>query len=287
VTLHATTVEVVGPWSLRTSKGFWEGFTPTAIAPDGDPNALHARFVSEHDWTPVTAHVTQHGAAARIELSGDGDLNAAAEQTARFLSLDVDGTDWPGVADRDPIIATAQRALPGFRPCGFHSPYEAASWAVLSQRTRMHEAARVRRELIARHGSAGAFPAPADLIRAIESGQLVLAGRKAEYLIAVAHAALNGVLHGPSLRALSEDDARGQLLAITGIGPFAADLILIRGANAVDVLPRAERRLDAEIDHLYGPGVTLADVSHAWRPFRSWAAVYLRALRGERMHDMS
>jgi DNA-3-methyladenine glycosylase II len=287
VTRHVVTVEVVGPWSLQTSRAFWEGFTPTAIPPGGDTHVLHARFVSEHDWTPVTAHVSQHGAAARIELSGDGDLDVAAGQAARFLSLDVDATGWPGVGDRDPIIAAAQRALPGFRPCGFHSPYEAAAWAVLSQRTRVPEAARLRRELIARHGADGAFPSPADLIRAVETGGLVLPGRQAEYLVAVAHGALNGILHGPYLRGLPEDDARARLLSITGIGPLAADLSLVRGANAVDVLPRAERRLDAEINHLYGPGVTLADVSDSWRPFRSWAAVHLRALRAERMHEMS
>ncbi len=287
MTRHVATVEVVGPWSLRTSKRFWEGFRPTAISPGGDPDVLHARFVSEHDWTPATAHVTQHGSAARIEVSGDGDLDAAAGQVARFLSLDIDATDWPGVGDRDPIIAAAQRALPGFRPCGFHSPYEAAAWAVLSGRTRVPEAARLRRDLIATHGVDGAFPAPADLIRAVETRGLVLPGRKAEYLAAVAHAALNGMLHGPYLRALPEDDARDQLLSITGIGPFAADLTLIRGANTVDILPRAERRLDAEINHLYGPGATLADASGTWRPFRSWAAVYLRALRGERMHETS
>ncbi|WP_220093650.1 DNA-3-methyladenine glycosylase family protein [Flexivirga caeni] len=275
-------IEVVGPWSLRTSRGFWKGFTPTAISPSGDPGVLQTRFVSEHDWTPTTANVTQHGSAARIELFGDGDLNAAAEQVASFLSLDIDATDWPDVGDRDPIIAGAQRALPGFRPCGFYSPYEAAAWAVLSQRTRVPEAARLRRDLMAIYGAHGAFPAPADLIRAARTGELVLPGRTAEYLVEVAHAALDGVLHGPYLRALPEDEARGQLLAITGIGPFATDLTLIRGTNAPDVLPRAERHLDAEISHLYGPGVTLAEVSETWRPFRSWASVHLRALRGQR-----
>lgn len=31
----------------------------------------------------------------------------------------------------DAVIAGAQ-ALPGLRPCGFHSPYEAAAWSVLA-----------------------------------------------------------------------------------------------------------------------------------------------------------
>ncbi|WP_035855816.1 DNA-3-methyladenine glycosylase family protein [Cryptosporangium arvum] len=276
-----TTLEVVGPWSLRTSKRFWEEFAPAALPSGGDPDVLDARFLSEADWTPVSARVTQHGSTAGLELSGEGDLDAAAGQVARFLSLDVDASGWPAVGDRDPVIAAARRALPGFRPCGFHSPYEAAAWAVLSQRSRVSDAARLRARVIAEHGRDGAFPAPADLIAAIEDGRLTVPGRKGEYLVAVARAALGGLLYGPELRGLPEDDARARLASITGVGPFATDLILIRGANAVDVVPRAERRLDAEIVRRYGAGVTLGDVADAWRPFRSWAAVHLRALAAE------
>ena len=284
---HTLSVQVLGPWSLRTSKRFWEEFTPTAIAAGGDPDVLSARFMSEHDWTPVSARVTQCGESAQISLSGTGDLAAAAEQVCRFLSLDVDARAWAAVGDRDPIIATAQRALPGYRPCGFHSPYEAAAWCVLSQRTRVPVAARVRRDLIVAHGDDGAFPAPDALIRAIDAGELDLPGRKPDYLRAVAEAALTGLLNGPRLRTTPEESARRELLTVTGIGPFAADLVLIRGANAQDVLPRAERRLYAEISYQYGPESLLEEVAERWRPFRSWAAVHLRALREQRTREMS
>ena len=243
--------------------------------------------MSEHDWTPVSARVTQRGESAQISLSGTGDLAAAAEQVCRFLSLDVDARAWAAVGDRDPIIATAQRALPGYRPCGFHSPYEAAAWCVLSQRTRVPVAARVRRDLIVAHGDDGAFPAPDALIRAIDAGELDLPGRKPDYLRAVAEAALTGLLNGPRLRTTPEESARRELLTVTGIGPFAADLVLIRGANAQDVLPRAERRLYAEISYQYGPESLLEEVAERWRPFRSWAAVHLRALREQRTREMS
>ena len=283
---HTLSVQVLGPWSLRTSKRFWEEFTPTAIAAGGDPDVLSARFMSEHDWTPVSARVTQRGESAQISLSGTGDLAAAAEQVCRFLSLDVDARAWAAVGDRDPIIATAQRALPGYRPCGFHSPYEAAAWCVLSQRTRVPVAARVRRDLIVAHGDDGAFPAPDALIRAIDAGELDLPGRKPDYLRAVAEAALTGLLNGPRLRTTPEESARRELLTVTGIGPFAADLVLIRGANAQDILPRAERRLYAEISYQYGPDSVLEEVAERWRPFRSWAAVHLRALREQRTREM-
>jgi len=74
---------------------------------------------------------------------------------------------------------------------------------------------------------------------------------------------------------------------VKGLGPFAAELVVARGANAPDALPRHERRLDAEIADRYGPGHTLADVSQAWRPYRTWAAVHLRALRESRTGEIA
>lgn len=61
---------------------------------------------------------------------------------------------------------------------------------------------------------------------------------------------------------------------------------MIRGANAPDVLPRRERRLDAEVAERYGSSASLDEVADNWRPFRSWAAVHLRVLREERTHEI-
>ena len=72
-----------------------------------------------------------------------------------------------------------------------------------------------------------------------------------------------------------------------GLGPFAAELVVVRGANAPDALPRHERRLEAEIVHCYGPGRSLEEVSEPWRPYRTWAAVHLRALREARTHEIA
>ena len=74
---------------------------------------------------------------------------------------------------------------------------------------------------------------------------------------------------------------------VKGLGPFAAELVVLRGANAPDALPRHERRLGAEIGERYGPDRTLAEVSQAWSPYRTWAAVHLRALREQRTGEMT
>jgi DNA-3-methyladenine glycosylase II len=284
---HTTMLEVLGPWSLDTSKAFWEGFAPAALAPadvgaQAGSGTLDTVFVGEADWQRVAARVTQHGDTATLTLAGPGDLDAAAIQVGRFLSLDVDATGWPEVGARDPVIADAQRQLPGFRPCGFHSPYEAAAWAVLSQRVQIRQAAKMRHDLVARHGDDGAFPTP----RTLRGLSLGLPGRKDEYLHAVAEAALDGLLDGAALRALPAAEALARVQSVKGLGPFAAEHVVIRGCNAPDILPTTEGRLLAELVELYGADRTVDDIADAWRPYRSWASVYLRSLREHRTHEI-
>jgi DNA-3-methyladenine glycosylase II len=269
---HRVEVAVQGPWSLATSRAFWEGFTPSAL-PQREGEALRATFLVEGEWRRASVSVTQRGATAVLELTGAGDLDLAAAQVCRFLSLDVDGRAWPEVGSRDPVIMQAQEELPGLRPCGFYSPYEAAAWSVLSQRIRVSQAARLKAELAVD----GVFPAPA-VLRSLE---LDLPGRKPEYLRAVAEAALDGLLDAVTLRAMKPAAAVLAVQQVKGLGPFAAELVVLRGANAPDAVPHNEARLTDEVRERYGR--PLAEVSEAWRPYRTWAAVHLRVLRERRL----
>lgn len=280
---HAVDVEVLGPWSLATSRAFWQGFAPAALSPQGAAQQLRTVCCVERDWRRAEVVVAQAGGTARVVVTGDGDLDAAVAQVCRFLSLDVDARGWSDVAGRDPVVADAQARLPGLRPCGFHSPYEAAAWSVLSQRIRIVQAARLRDDLVGRHGDDGAFPAP-EVLRNVD---LDLPGRKTEYLRAVAEAALEGRLDGAALRSVDPDEAMRAVQQVKGLGPFAAELVVLRGANAPDALPQHESRLAAEVTERYGPDRALEEVAQAWRPFRTWAAVHLRALREQRIRETS
>lgn len=273
MTSHSVRRKVLGPWSLTTCREFWEGFAPASLSDQTVGSELRTVFRVETDWSRATTRVTQAGETARIEVSGQGDLEAAAEQVARFLSLDVDARRWPDVGKRDAVIADAQGQLPGLRPCGFHSPYEAAIWAVLSQRIRITQAAKLRETLIRDRGDHGAVPAPKELAGL----DLDLPGRKTEYLRAVAEAALDGQLDSVTLRSLDPVHAIENVQQIKGLGPFGAELVVLRGANAPDVLRSHDQRLNAEIVERYGPGHDVEEIAQQWRPFRTWATVYLRA----------
>src|SRR6266516_2992559 len=103
-----------------------------------------------------------------IAESGAADPARAWAQAARILSLDHDATGYAALGERDPVVGELQRASGWLRPVLFHSPYEAACWAVISARLRQPVAARVRDRLAAEHGGAvrvegtefTTFPAP-------------------------------------------------------------------------------------------------------------------------------
>ena len=46
---HVAEFEVLGPWSLGTSRLFWEGFTPAALAGGPVGPGLRTVFCAEED----------------------------------------------------------------------------------------------------------------------------------------------------------------------------------------------------------------------------------------------
>jgi DNA-3-methyladenine glycosylase II len=107
-----------------------------------------------------------------------------------------------------------------------------------------------------------------------------LSARKVEWLHGVARAALDGRLDSTHLRALPAEHALANLRELPGIGPFSAELVLLRGAGAPDHFPRHERRLQRAMRDLYGLNETRPDelnqIAENWRPYRTWASVLVR-----------
>lgn len=179
----------------------------------------------------------------------------------------------------------------------FYSPYEAAAWASIGQRIRITQAAAIKTRICEQLGervsvgtvSMAAFPAPARL--AAVDAIAGLTSRKVEQLRALAQAALDGRLHPARLRSGPHEERLADLQLLPGIGPFSAELILVRGAGEPDHFPEHERRAqeamrracslphDASLDEL-------RDIAARWRPFRSWVCVLLRTWLEEQNGDI-
>ena len=283
-------LEPLGPYSLRQSGEFigaWHEVPSDGTSPDGH---LHLAFLTDGGWIPAAACVTQDpGGLVHAQVYGDAPLDAVRRQTARILSLDVDGRGWPAVGDRDPVVGRLQAMFPGFRPVNWANAYEAAAWSLISTRISMRQGQgikdRMSRELgpsVDVHGHRlYCFPGP-DVLARLESFK-GLFGRKVEYLNLLGQAALAGELDTEKLRAMPRDEALAALKRFKGIGEFGSQLVRLRALSAVDEVPTAEPRILEAVATAYrlnhAPGVRdLEEIAEGWRPFRMWVAVCLRRI---------
>ncbi|MDQ6941655.1 MAG: DNA-3-methyladenine glycosylase 2 family protein [Candidatus Eremiobacteraeota bacterium] len=283
-TRRAFTIVPEGPFSLREAATFgfgqrletsWDGVMRLAFCVDG--------YAEQ-----AGVEVRQDDRGVHCIVSGGADLDAVRRQVARVLSLDYDGAAFAHIGDRDPVIARLLAAAPGLRPPLFYSPYEAAAWAVLSVRRVPKQMDTVRRRLSEAHGAifelagerVAAFPTP-DQLLVVDAFPGISADRLTR-LHGVARAALDGLLDVSRIHALGPEAALEDLQRINGIGPFYSALIVIRASGFADVLPRDEPKalaLAGELYGLSGPATTeqLTEIAEAWRPFRTWAVVLIRA----------
>jgi DNA-3-methyladenine glycosylase II len=281
------TIHPDGAFSLRESAEF--GFGQRHAIPFHGTMRLAFCVDGYRDHAGVAVTQDEHGVHG--EVVGTAPVAAVRAQTARMLSLDIDAHGYEAVAARDPVMAQALATAPGLRPPLFHSPYEAAAWCVLSLRWNARQASAVRERFSRAHGRelevAGermaAFPTPEQLL-AVGSFPGI-PEVKLERLHGVGRAAANGELDAEQLRHEDPDAAMARLRRIPGIGPFSASLILVRGSGVSDVPVDREPRLAETVGRLYGlPGpasaAELARIGEAWRPFRTWVAVLLRAAGG-------
>jgi DNA-3-methyladenine glycosylase II len=283
----AFALEPLGDFSLRAAARFWRGFTPGSQSGLDAEGHLHMAFPVEGSWATAGVCVRENDNTVVGRVYGDVDIGVVRQQTARILSLDVDGRGFSDVGRRDPVAAKLQQRYFGLRPVCFYSAYESATWAMMSQRIRMQQAAAIKARLTQTYGEAvsihgqpmRAFPGPQTLVGLQEFAGLF--GSKVANLRAIGNAALAGDLDSAYLRSLPEAQALALLQGLPGIGPFSAQLILLRGAGHPDFLTLEERRFRAAATRAYGLDHEATDddlrrISEPWRPYRTWMTFLLR-----------
>lgn len=274
------TLPVPDGFTLDAAAEFADGFPGTRT--QQSRGELSVAWALDGDWRTVRVTLRHHGDEIYGEVDGahpSRELTIAARRDLeRILSLDVDGSGFTALGHRDEVVGGLQDQFPGLRPVLFFTPYEAAAWCVIGHRIRMSQAATVMQHLGDTLGEQGAFPSPAAL-SGLTAPVRGLSETKVTQLRELAGAALEGSLDRDRLRATDYDHAGTALRDLPGIGPFSAELIVIRGVGAPDALPHHEKRLLAatrEAYHLPGDA-DITEVTQAWRPYRAWVALLLRA----------
>jgi DNA-3-methyladenine glycosylase II len=281
-------IRPLGPFSLAAAQDFATGFAPGIGGGAVASGSISMAFPVEGTDTSaaVDLHQREDSVVVGRTDAPSSLLDAVQRHAARSLSLDHDGTDWPTVGERDPVMGRLQRERGYLRPVCFYSAYEAATSFVIGQRISMRQSARVKQWLGEQLGDRPtvdghelvAFPRPERLLEV--STVPGLSAKKVGWLHGIAQAALDRRLQTESLRSMARDEALASLRSLPGVGEFTAEAVWLRGCGVVDELPSSEPVSLRAAEQLYErPNLSRSDfevLAEAWRPFRMWATVLLR-----------
>jgi DNA-3-methyladenine glycosylase II len=179
------------------------------------------------------------------------------------------------LADRDPALGkvVAEHGLPDF----WHRPASFATLVlfVVEQQVSLASAKAVFDRMHAALG--GITP---DTLLSADPEVLATVGltrQKQRYVLLLAAAVDDGSLDLPALADRSDDEVRRQLLGLTGIGPWTADVYLLSALRRADMWPVGDRALQVGVGEVLELPETplplaLEALGERWRPLRAVAA---------------
>lgn len=215
-----------------------------------------------------------------LELVSLRDTAVAVGRCRRLLDLDADPVAITEVLGADPILGPYVAAAPGLRLPGQADGFEVAVRAIVGQqvsvagaRTILGRYAKaygtpVELELATKHGLTHAF-ATAEAFAEAAPVDLGMPKARGRALIGLAQAVADGKINlDPGA---DRDAVREDLLALPGIGPWTADYIRMRALADPDILLETDLIVRRTLDALGIDG----QQAQRWRPWRSYAAMYL------------
>ena len=215
-----------------------------------------------------------------LELEDLRDTAVAVARCRRLLDLDADPVAIADVLSSDPVLTPLVTAAPGLRLPSQVDGFEVAVRAIVGQQVSVAGARTVlgrfavaygrpvQLELAVIHGLTHAFATPEALAEA-EPTALSMPTSRARALIGVAQAVADGKIDlDPGA---DREQLRADLLELPGIGPWTADYIGMRALADPDVMLETDLIIRRVLDAY---GLTAGDTER-WRPWRSYAAMYL------------
>jgi DNA-3-methyladenine glycosylase II len=216
-------------------------------------------------WHEGGIHRVFDGVEVRIEPADGGvevapESDMAADQVRRYLGAPFDLESFAAFAQGDRVLARLVRELRGFRPPLAPEPFETLVTSITAQQVSLHAAFAIRNRFIEAFGErrdrAYAFPARERLANVAmqDLTPLGFSRRKAEYVIGLARSDVDL----GALSTLTDDEVKGRLTALPGIGEWTADWFLARHLARPDAWPAGDLGLRKAVLHFYGEDDTRA-----------------------------
>ncbi|WP_179475128.1 DNA-3-methyladenine glycosylase 2 family protein [Mycolicibacterium vinylchloridicum] len=228
--------------------------------------------------TPQPDHVR-----CTLVLEQVRDLSTAIARCRRLLDLDADPEAVIDVLGGDADLRAVIAKAPGQRIPRTVDEEELTVRAVLGQQVSTKAARTHAARLVSAYGSAvndphggltHTFPSIAQLTD-IDPAHLAMPAARRRSLTTLITALATGELAvNPGC---DWEQARRQLLALPGIGPWTAEIVAMRGLGDPDAFPAGDLGVRLAAERLGLPADVRALTSHSarWRPWRSYAVQHL------------
>lgn len=227
------------------------------------------------DGRPGTLRLEFEGEEVKVEA--DGPAYEAHALAVRMLGFSQDAAAFEAHATRIGFPSLIQ-GREGIRIPQTPTLFDALVWSVVGQQVGLGFAYTMRRrlaELLNEPMANGLRPSPtAAQVADLDESDLMplqFSRRKAEYAIGIARAV-------PSVEGISATRAESTLLAIRGLGPWAANYVMMRGLGFGDCVPLGDTGLLAGLRKLHDRPVEqkeVADLMVPFAPHRSLATFHL------------
>ena len=263
-------------------------------------DGVYCRVVEDGNGDLVLLQAEEEGAgrnAVRLRMTTEGRMTKSAQDAGvdaiqHILAFDLDLEPFYRMAKDDASLAPAAKKFRGLKPVRYLSVFEALVTAITAQQVNLTFAGAIRGRMVKRWGrklrvdgkTHYAFPHPERLARARVSTfrAMQFSERKAEYVINVARAALEGRLDEGELRILPIDEAVALLTEIRGVGRWTAEQMLFRSLGRVDVFPGGDLGVQKVVArYCFGEERVDEDAARRqadrWHPWASLATTYFFA----------
>ena len=220
---------------------------------------------------------------ASVRLTDLADLNTAVQRVRRLLDLDADPV---AVAERLgplPVLGPLARRAPGRRSPGSVDPFETAVRAIVGQQISVSGARTVTARIVESVGEAATvaepglthrFPTPEALAEAPDDA-FAMPTRRRDAIRGLARAVASGEVELDV--GADREETRSSLLALSGIGPWTADYVVMRGLGHPDVGLVTDLGVVHALRALGVDATRSAEIVSAGAPWRSYVTHHLWA----------
>lgn len=182
------------------------------------------------------------------------DIDVVVKFVSDWFDLNTDLTLFYKTIMADGRISYMAKEYSGLKFIGMPDLFEALAWCIIGQQINMSFAYKVKRKLVERYGNFTVldgrkyyvFPSTETIANANISDirELQFSEKKAQYLISIAQAFLNGKLSKEQLQGLPDLESRIKFLTnFRGIGQWTANYALMKSLKEPTCIPHGDAGL--------------------------------------------